>query len=564
MNPLIKPVYILMNYLSYRGKFLLIVSALAAPLIFLAVQQAKLLNSAVDEAERTREKLQDVKAASEIIQQLESVRDLSVLAFLSSDVRIEKQYEQSSRQLQATVDRMINANHRGRNDFFLHELLRDLKSFQISTGNEGAAITVLYDNAHSLVERANLWRIKLAQGKASASRFEVKLLLEVVDVSSHYLYVLGKARTFGSFYLNLGFIDSTGIEALDNTYLSLGRLIGSARIGKQQFASLGFREPIDAADNAIATMERVRKLLDEELIQPIDLSRAPESFFDELTREINRVYQQNESLLNQAERLLVAQENDTRTKLFQFFGYALLVFCVVLYLLLGFYSYISIAVRALVRSSKRVARGEYEEVIEFDAQDELREIAVAMDEMRVQLNQRERELREIGQTDGLTQLKNRHFFDAALPLALANCSRNRLSLSLILMDIDHFKRVNDEYGHLVGDDCIRQVTKLFREQFKRKTDIVARYGGEEFVAIIVGLEPEKVYTQLEDLRLRIEQNAVHSEGVMFNVTASFGHAFCLPDERIEPSELVACCDKLLYQAKNGGRNQVVSDVFRKT
>lgn len=101
------------------------------------------------------------------------------------------------------------------------------------------------------------------------------------------------------------------------------------------------------------------------------------------------------------------------------------------------------------------------------------------------------ELEHLNTLDGLTGLKNRKFFDDSLRKELKTASRSQLSLALLLVDIDDFKKINDRYGHLVGDECLRSLSILLKKQMKRETDIVARYGGEEFGIILPGSDVEQ-------------------------------------------------------------------------
>jgi diguanylate cyclase (GGDEF)-like protein len=179
----------------------------------------------------------------------------------------------------------------------------------------------------------------------------------------------------------------------------------------------------------------------------------------------------------------------------------------------------------------------------------------------VELKQARDQLARMASTDGLTGLANRRRFDEVLAMEYARHVRSGKELGLILLDIDHFKLFNDNYGHVCGDDCLRAVAQALREVVKRTTDLTARYGGEEFVCIL----PEAVSIEgVTFLANRIRKNI---EGLKIfhgfsptadHVTISLGAITTGCTPAISPSRLVSLVDKQLYLAKTRGRNQVCS------
>jgi diguanylate cyclase (GGDEF)-like protein len=170
-------------------------------------------------------------------------------------------------------------------------------------------------------------------------------------------------------------------------------------------------------------------------------------------------------------------------------------------------------------------------------------------------------LRSLAHIDGLTGLANRRHFDDKLAAEWRRCGRSGKPLSLILIDIDHFKRYNDCYGHPAGDECLREVSACLRAGFTRSHDLVARYGGEEFACVLpeTPLEGAEAQAQLlEDavraLRIRNEKSDV-AYGI---VTISLGVAVAMPSMDDRRTDLIACADRALYMAKDAGRGQVMS------
>jgi len=166
-------------------------------------------------------------------------------------------------------------------------------------------------------------------------------------------------------------------------------------------------------------------------------------------------------------------------------------------------------------------------------------------------------LKKEATTDGLTDICNRRFFDAHYEMAVADAKRQKHPLSIFMIDIDFFKSYNDYYGHLAGDDVIKQVAGALKSQLSRATDIVARYGGEEFVLVMPHLPQEIAYQFAEKLRSAVFNLAIpHIKSQPFKqVTISVGVCTGVPENG---DNLLNKADTALYQAKLKGRNQCMS------
>jgi len=161
-------------------------------------------------------------------------------------------------------------------------------------------------------------------------------------------------------------------------------------------------------------------------------------------------------------------------------------------------------------------------------------------------------------TDSLTMLANRRYFDEALSAELQRLKLSGTALSLIMLDVDHFKKFNDYYGHVAGDECLRHIGSTLLTFVRQSTDIVARYGGEEFVAILTGTDQRGAEILAERIRNAIEALAIPNAGsdVSNFVTVSLGvvtvFPVCIPSEE----QLVTLADEAMYFAKEAGRNRV--------
>jgi len=167
-----------------------------------------------------------------------------------------------------------------------------------------------------------------------------------------------------------------------------------------------------------------------------------------------------------------------------------------------------------------------------------------------------RRLEELATTDALTRLMNRRALLERLSVEVDRARRFKQQLSLLMVDLDHFKNVNDQYGHLVGDDILRQMGTLLSGAV-RTIDVVARYGGEEFVMILPETATEGAAVFGERMREKVSEHQfeVGSERAL-HLTCSVGVA-TFPSPRVASTEdLFARADEALYRAKSGGRNQV--------
>ena len=165
-------------------------------------------------------------------------------------------------------------------------------------------------------------------------------------------------------------------------------------------------------------------------------------------------------------------------------------------------------------------------------------------------------LKELSVRDGLTGLYNRRFFDERYEQVFRRCQREQQAISLLIIDIDHFKRINDQFGHGAGDQCIIQVTSLIQSHISRPDDICARLGGEEFGALLPGTDLQGAVCVAEAIRSSVESLRVEVNGQYLDVTVSVGASTCLPESSIDRAALLRFADALLYQAKNNGRNRV--------
>lgn len=165
----------------------------------------------------------------------------------------------------------------------------------------------------------------------------------------------------------------------------------------------------------------------------------------------------------------------------------------------------------------------------------------------------------ISMQDGLTELANRRAFDIHLAEQVALAVRHERPLALVMMDVDHFKAYNDEYGHQQGDECLRTIAKVLQACGRRPSDLAARYGGEEFALVLPETDQDGALHIATALQLAVSRLSIpHSQcSTGPHVSISAGVAALPPGQDTTPARMIEAADQALYQAKDGGRNQVV-------
>lgn len=182
----------------------------------------------------------------------------------------------------------------------------------------------------------------------------------------------------------------------------------------------------------------------------------------------------------------------------------------------------------------------------------------ALLEKQRELERSKRALESLALKDGLTQLYNRRHFDEQIAREWNRARRERLPVSLFMIDIDHFKRFNDSFGHRAGDGRIRMVADVLRRCFARGADLVARYGGEEFVALAPGLQAAPALERAQRVCDTVRRaTTAHSSSGMPPVTVSIGLVTEMPVDGLEPEQLLEAADRALYEAKRQGRDRTV-------
>ena len=176
-----------------------------------------------------------------------------------------------------------------------------------------------------------------------------------------------------------------------------------------------------------------------------------------------------------------------------------------------------------------------------------------------QLNAANQELQHLSMTDGLTGIANRRMFDKLLAREWRRCMRIKKPLSIVMLDVDWFKKYNDKYGHQLGDECLKTVAREMARATPRPGDLAARYGGEEFALILPETDQEGALWVADRIRKNLSALKIpHDDSRHGYLTASCGVASVIPSEEFSAVKLVGYADSAMYIAKQHGRNWVES------
>ena len=188
-----------------------------------------------------------------------------------------------------------------------------------------------------------------------------------------------------------------------------------------------------------------------------------------------------------------------------------------------------------------------------------REVDVRTEELKdalTRLSEAHINLKEMNTIDAVTGIHNRQYFNENLEREWRRAKRQGYEVSMLMLDIDHFKRVNDTCGRLAGDECLAAIGKEVDRMFNRPSDVVARYGVEEFVVVLPYISGDNALRLVEQLRKIIAESTYSADGHELQVTVSIGVATATPDDEVRSRDLIGWSDTVLYEAKSAGRNQV--------
>ncbi|MCP4986169.1 MAG: bacteriohemerythrin [Colwellia sp.] len=452
-------------------------------------------------------------------------------------------------------------------------------------------------NMQQAVASLSLYRVQLDKKSAS---FEdtyhayTQLIEQLLSVSDRLVHI-----KIGSSYANdisainallrykefMGQIRAIGMKMLESNQVSIYNNIDvTLLIGKQINVLKTFDNSANTIQKAMCADKcnvdnqgQQLESLYRTVMQLSDKAARSTQWFSVMSAKVNSLNIVVERLINEFDNKIFKESQRLKLEGYLIiFALSLFLFAAISFTLVLNYSIIS-PVRKLTYALNEMALGQHNiHFNQIDSKDEIGSMQLAYDKLRRKLlqgdiykatvSQQQKEIKyrksqqdhfqQLALTDALTGAVNRHHFNEVLEQEISNVNNHGRALSIMVLDIDYFKKINDSYGHGVGDE----VLKLFYQtclETVRSSDVVARIGGEEFVIIMPNTELVNAERFAERLRNNIAQMVINIAQHKISVTVSIGVSQWKSDYFVNAETFVAHADKSLYQAKNSGRNKVV-------
>jgi diguanylate cyclase (GGDEF)-like protein len=559
------PALLLMNNLNYPFKLSLISALFAVPLSLTLLDTVVNQQKEMASIEEKHLGIQLINQFTKVIIDLEKLRDMTVLS--RSKVRNigETNFEQQQIKTLKRLNQFSELTEIKNNQLLFlttRNLYDQLQAKQVSTGSEGDIVNNLYESSNHLVDEAySLQSILINEfGLYSdtdllSTQFVALLNREIQPIFE----TAGRARSFGSYFLTISNITSIGINLLEET---IQKLFTHQKRLQQRIIVLSSTYPEIKANQAIESihiisLDKLATAVEEHVMLDPDFTMTWQEFYQLTSNEITQLNQFRTSLGRFLEQHYLERKDALNQKNYTYLagiGFLLLLF---IYLFSAFIMTFRDSIRQLSIAATQVSEGQLERDINIATKDEIGNLAKLFDAMRKQLKTREEELIKITITDGLTRINNRKYFNDALVKNLALAKRTEEPTSLLLIDIDFFKKINDTYGHQAGDECLVAVAQCLKKSLFRSNDEVARYGGEEFAILLPATDTKGAKHLAERLCNTVRELAIVYKGQRIPMTISIGIATSNKLVLWDEDTLVSKADEALYIAKETGRDRWV-------
>ncbi len=554
-----RPAVSLMSRLTYVSKFAVATALFAVPLIVVVINATLEHDEKIEQLQKKYvavERLDDVLSIS---RHLSRVRNSKTLSLLSSEPSADIEKNESA--AITALTNLENAPSISTNNL-IKLAISNLNSAIVSggrVGSEGDSIYSAFDSANRVVKRANrLGQLIISEGGVLNDNdvLSLNVVSLLMNEMQQPLENFGKIESFGSFFLDKGFLDSQSVLVLSSVSNQLG---SSYAAMNQQLKSIFNR--FDSANQStiidtslLESISRLVVLAEDSIVLDPDLETMEAEFRDVSQKELSQLNLFQDQLVDYLLHRYQFRMQELQSEQWKrSMAIGVLVFGA-LYLFMGIFFSVEHSLLQLIGAAKRVSSGDLDTKVEIQTRDELFQLACVFEEMRMQLKARDKALFNLAITDGLTGLFNRKYFNDCLALKLKESSRSNAHLTLLLIDIDFFKKLNDNYGHQVGDDCLIEMGKLLTSVLERETDMAFRYGGEEFAIILPNTSSENCLPMVKKIWSIIRASAVPIENEVLNFTASIGVSSTDTVASFEGFELIQAADQALYSAKDSGRD----------
>ena len=562
---LFAPAIMLMSRLTYIKKFALVTALFAVPLINVT------LDSVVDQSSRIKAlhikhlALQRYAELLVVNRLLEEFRDESVLYLFKASPEFREKMELSSQRARQLIGEIASAEPVASNNLLklnLRNLVSLTQSFSLVSGSAGDSLISVFENADFMVsERYKIGNQLLADGGVfnDSDPLTLRLLSLISNDFQAPLLLMGKGKAIGAYYLDKGYIASTAVVELEQVIqrieLSFSSINQQIDYILRSFEDANRSHEIDI--EKLDSLKQMLKLIENSVLLTVEMNADYSDYVEKSNRLLNDFYGFRQQLVDfTLERY--GQRIDTVQRQQNYYTLSMgVLLLAAVYLFMGLFLSVENSIAHLTRAVKRVAKGNLEIGVDINTRDELKQLARVFDEMRVQLREREEELVQLTITDGLTSLYNRKHFNHYFRDQIKLANRSGTCLALLLIDIDHFKKLNDSKGHLAGDECLVQLGDMLRKALGRETDRAFRYGGEEFAVVLPCTDGPGAALVANKLTGTIRSSAImyNNEPIFITVSIGVVSTDVFPD--FEADHLIQAADTALYKAKAEGRDKFV-------
>ncbi len=562
------PAILLMDRISYSTKFILVIALFAVPMSVTSIQNI-VSDQAIIDADKSRlVGIELLRKVDILTPSLENVRDLSLVRRGHIDKEVRDAYQKAKDKALgklALLDRDVRLTENKLYSLALNGIENRLVHSRASTGSEGDMLNTIFESSMMLVNDAYELNGIIANsfGVSSETDPMIQMLLNLLTVELRAVTEeVGRSRAYGAYYLQSKFMNSSDIEFIEKNYHSLGVLENRLREKLKLLfitnAKTQYQDVIDL--RSLAGISSVRHSVEDSLVLDVDFTTQWQDYYADLSSHIETTSSLKADLFRFIttlyEKRIVEKE---RLLKYRGIGFGALVL-ISAYLFVGFYLSSKRSIGSLVSAAHSVAEGNLDAPVEVSTKDEMLELADMMDSMRIQLKERQQELVLMTITDGLTQIRNRKYFNEELSRCMNNQRRSASPVSLLLIDVDHFKKLNDNFGHQAGDVCLQRLAKTIESQLLRKEDSVSRYGGEEFAVLLPSTREQGASEAASRISDAIKKLSIDDgNGNRLSFTVSIGIA---SSTNIDTGDkLIRAADEALYEAKSRGRDRwAVSEV----
>lgn len=556
------PAVLLMSRLTYVSKFAVATALFAVPLILVVINETLKHFEKIEQLEKKYVAVERFKDIQQISRRIAVIRNSRARTLLRPKLLVDSDIEKSRRTVLAALENLERRPSIAKDNLIklaISNLATAVMAGGRGIGSEGDSIYSVFDSANSVVMQAHrLGMLIISEG--GVLNDDDVLSLNVVSLLSNDIQKplenFGKAESFGAFFLDKGFLDSQSVlvlssisSQLDTSYQAMSQHLESIF---DRFESANKTTIIDAS--LLEAISRLVILAEEAIILDPDLEMSEAEYRERCREELQNIYDFQDRLIQFLSdrykfRIFSLKEEQWKRSL----SIGALVFGA-MYLFMGIFFSVENSLLQLISAAKRVSNGDLDTKVTIQTRDELFQLACVFEEMRMQLKARDKALFDLAITDGLTGLFNRKYFNDCISLGLKNASRASSPLTLMIIDIDHFKKLNDTYGHQVGDKCLVEMGKILMSILERETDLAFRYGGEEFAVVLPNMASNDSLMMVKKVWKAIRASSVLVEGKALTFTASIGVASTDVVERYDAFSLIQAADKALYSAKNNGRD----------